>query len=686
MEIWNLVFMQFNRDETGKLTPLPKPSIDTGLGLERVASILQGADSNYDTDLLRGLIKGVEELSGCAYEPGPVGFPFRVIADHARACSFLIVDGVTPSNEGRGYVLRRILRRAARFGRQLGFSGPFLYRVFPYVQQSLADAYPELKEQAEIIEGTIRLEEERFNTTLSEGLRYAQGIIEKARAGGLSRLSGADLFLLYDTYGFPLDLAKDIAEEHGLTIDEEGFEAAMAQQRCRARAARAESCAVVSVQQLGQLLVNTPVGRFVGYDTLEAVGQITALISEDAIEESLSEGQCGYIALSTSPFYAEGGGQVGDRGLLFAPSGHADIIDTQKLPNGLIIHQTIIKQGVIAVGDTVEAQVDNARRAAVCRNHSATHLLHQALRHHLGAQAHQAGSLVSPERLRFDFSSSAPLSAEQLGAIEAEVNTQILANLPISAQEMTLDKAKAAGALAFFGDKYGDTVRVVRMGAYSMELCGGLHCRFTAQIGSLKIISEGGIGAGLRRIEAVTGQAALDYYAAQEQQLHRLAALLKTAPQDSERRLEGLLNEYKTLQKELESARSSQALDQLSDILAAVEEQGGIKILVTEAAAKDMEALRNILDLLRDKLPSAAIVLAARVEGKVNFVVSMSDEAQAAGLHAGNIIKQAAAVCGGGGGGQARLAQAGGKDSRPEKVSQALALARRVIAAQLNTK
>jgi alanyl-tRNA synthetase len=346
----------------------------------------------------------------------------------------------------------------------------------------------------------------------------------------------------------------------------------------------------------------------------------------------------------------------------------------------LIIHQALIKQGVITAGDTVEAQVDSARRAAVCRNHSATHLLHQALRHHLGAQAHQAGSLVTPERLRFDFSSSAPLSAEQLSAIEAEVNTQILANLPISTGEMTLDEAKAAGALAFFGDKYSDTVRVVRIGAYSMELCGGVHCCTTAQIGSLKITSEGGIGAGLRRIEAVTGQAALDHYAAQEQQLQRLAVLLKTAPQDTERRLESLLSEYKNLQKELEAARSAKAQGQLADILAKAQEQRGIKFLVSEVEAKDMDALRNTLDMLRDILPSTAIVLAARAEGKVQFVASVAAEAQATGLHAGNIIKQVAAVCDGGGGGRADMAQAGGKDGSPEKVSQALALARQIIA------
>jgi alanyl-tRNA synthetase len=651
-----------------------------------VATILQGKDSNYDTDLLRSLIKGVEEMSGRSYDPGPLGLPFRVIADHARACSFLLADGITPSNEGRGYVLRRILRRAARYGRVLGFNEPFLYRVFPFVQQSLAVAYPELKEKAEFIEHAIRQEEERFNATLSEGLRYARGMIEKAQQQGTDRLSGQDLFLLYDTYGFPLDLAKDMAEEYKLGIDETGFTAAMAEQRARARAARAQAGSDDMFQHLGQLLSNVPVGQFVGYESVEAAGEIGSLVCEGLLVDSIKAGQSGYLTLSNSPFYAESGGQAGDRGLLFSLLGQAEIGDTQKLPNGLIIHQVIVKQGVISLGDAVEARIDSTRRAALSRNHSATHLLHQALRHHLGSEAHQAGSLVTPERLRFDFSSNVALSSAELDAIEAEVNAKILANLIINIQEMSLNDAKAAGALAFFGDKYGDTVRVVRMGDYSLELCGGVHCRTTAEIGSFKIISEGGIGAGLRRIEAVSGEKALEYYTAQEQQLQRLATLLKTVPQNTEHRLKNLLDEHKALQRELETILSSRAKGHLDGILATAKEQCGIKILVSEVEAKDMETLRNMADLLRAKLSAAAIVLAARTENKVNFVAYMSSEAQTAGLQAGNIIKQAAAVCGGGGGGRADMAQAGGKDGSTEKVAAALILARRIITAQLMKK
>ncbi|MCL1816573.1 MAG: alanine--tRNA ligase, partial [Clostridiales bacterium] len=679
MEIWNLVFMQYDRDEEGVLTPLPQPSIDTGMGLERVASILQGKDSNYDIDLMRGIIRGVEELSGCTYDPGLKGFPFRVIADHVRAGAFLIADGITPSNEGRGYVLRRIVRRAARLGRQLGFMEPFLYRILPYVQQSLAEAYPELREKTQTITNAIRTEEERFNVTLSEGLHYAQGMIEKIQARGERHITGQNLFLLYDTYGFPLDLAKDIAEEHGLGIDEAGFEEAMAKQRSRARLARAQAGSADTVAPIAQLLTDISVGEFIGYNATKAEGQITSLVGSDLIKNSLSGQETGYITLSRSPFYAESGGQVGDSGKICGSSGWAQISDTQKLPNGLILHKAVIKQGIISVGDSVESQVDIIRRAAISRNHSATHLLHQALRRQLGEATHQAGSFVDSERLRFDFSTFSMLSADILRTVEKEVNQEILANLPISVQEMSLDEAKTAGALAFFGDKYGETVRVVRMGDYSSELCGGVHCSSTAEIGSLKIISEGGIGSGLRRIEAVTGQKALEYYEIQEQQLQNLAILLKTIPNDAQKRLESLLSEHKTLQKELEALRGNQAQDQISAILAKVQEKKGIKLLAAEVKAADMDALRTTVDLLRDKSPIAAILLAAQVEGKVNFVAFMSDEAQAIGLHAGKIIKQVAAVCGGGGGGQARLAQAGGKDSSPQKINQALILAEEII-------
>ncbi|MCL2496380.1 MAG: alanine--tRNA ligase, partial [Clostridiales bacterium] len=686
MEIWNLVFMQYDRDEAGVLTPLPKPSIDTGMGLERVSSILQDKDSNYDTDLLNGIIKGVEFLCGRPYHPGPPGFPFRVIADHARACSFLIADGVTPANEGRGYVLRRILRRAARFGRQLGFEQPFLYRVFPYVRDGLSGAYPELVTKADIIEQAIRLEEERFHVTLTAGIAYAQGMIEKTRKQGREYLAGEDLFLLYDTYGFPLDLAKDIAEEHGLTVDEAGFNDAMEEQRRRARAARAEAAGEETALQLGQLLAHIPAGEFLGYQTPEVAGQVTAIVADGESRDSAIAGQSCYITLTASPFYAESGGQVGDRGQLFAPSGYAEVCDTRKLPNGLIIHQTVIKQGIINLGDTVSATVDMGLRRAVCRNHSATHLLHQALRRRLGEHARQAGSLVNAERLRFDFSSIAPLSAEELADIEAEVNRIILENLPISTDIMSIEEAKDAGAIAFFGDKYGDTVRVVRMGDYSMELCGGTHCANTGEISSLKIISEGGIGAGLRRIEALTGAGALHYYRQQEQQLAQLATLLKCAPNDAGRRAEILLSEHRSLQKELEKARMAQAQGNIDGLIQGVVSYGGIKTLAAEVRAANINDLRNTLDLLRDKLPQAAITLAARIEDKVQFVISVAADAQAAGLHAGQLIKQVAAVCGGGGGGKPDMAQAGGKDNSPEKVSRALQLARELIEAQLKAK
>lgn len=481
--------------------------------------------------------------------------------------------------------------------------------------------------------------------------------------------------MLYDTYGFPLDLAKDIAEEQGLDVDEEGFQAAMAEQRRRARAARAAEGGTDQLIALGQLLSGQPVGEFTGYDALETESRIEALVQNGALVQEMQAGEEGYLTLSATPFYAESGGQQGDRGLITGAWGRAQVLDTQKLANGLIVQQIKMLEGTAKPQAVARAEVDAALRRAIARNHSATHLLHQALRAALGEHLHQAGSLVTPDRLRFDFSHFAPLSAPELVAVEAQVNEQILANLPITTAEMGLEEAKQQGAMAFFGDKYGDLVRVVQMGAYSKELCGGTHCGNTSEIGSFKILSEGGIGAGMRRIEAVTGAAALAYYQQQEESLLRLAALLKTAPQDAEKRLENLLGEHKALQKELEKLQAGAVKEQTAQLWQQAQEIGGLPVLVAQVQAADMNALRSTLDLLRDKLPEAALVLAAPAGGKAQFVVSMSKAAQAAGLHAGNLIKEVAAVCGGGGGGRPDMAQAGGKDASPEKIAAALALA-----------
>lgn len=682
MEIWNLVFMQYERDEQGNLTPLPKPSIDTGMGLERITSIIQGVDSNYDTDIMAGIIRGVEQLCGQKYYGDQRGFPFRVIADHIRACSFLIGDGILPSNEGRGYVLRRILRRAARFGMDLGLGDPFLDRLFPYVKASLADQYPLLIEQEATIVNAIRQEEQRFHVTLKAGMAVAQEIVARMREQKQSVFRGDDLFLLYDTYGFPLDLAKDIAEQEGFTIDEEGFHTAMHNQRQLSKSARSDAGEGDNFIKIGQELSAIKPGCFTGYHCDAERTQITAIISGDERLSEAAAGDEGWLTLAETPFYGESGGQVGDRGRL---SGDdcllVEISDTQKLNNGLTVHKFLVKQGMLRVGQQVTASIDAERRQAIARNHSATHLLHRALRLILGEHVHQAGSLVTDSRLRFDFHHPEPLTAEQLDAVEHQVNRLILANLPVDDREMPLEDAKATGAMAFFGDKYGDIVRLVSMGEESRELCGGTHCRYTGDIGAFKIVSESGIGSGMRRIEALSGWGALNYYREQEQRLNHLAALLKSNPQQMEKRLETLLAESKAQAKELEKMQTKLVKNNSDDLWRNAREVGGVKILAAEVAAVDMPALRNIMDMLRDKLPDAAIVLAAPQEDKVSFVVSIAPAAQAKGLHAGKLIKEIAAICGGSGGGRPDMAQAGGKDT--SKIAEALDWAAKSITAAL---
>ena len=684
MEIWNLVFMQYNRDEKGNLTPLPRPSIDTGMGLERVASILQQVDSNYDTDIMRDIIHGVEELSGQEYYSDHRGFPMRVIADHARSCSFLIADGIVPSNEGRGYVLRRILRRAARFGMDLGLTEPFLYRLFPYVKASLSDQYPILLEEEENIVRTIRMEEERFHVTLKSGMSKVHDIVAKMRAEGKSEFCGSDLFLLYDTYGFPLDLAKDIAEEEGFSIDEAGFNEAMKAQRTKSKTARAESGDTDIFIALGKTLADVGGCSFLGYTSHSASATVTALVINDERADKAETGDEGWLVMDKTPFYGESGGQIGDTGTISHSGVKASVLDTRKLHNGLIIHSIKIDEGCLCVGDSVNAAIDLERHMAIARNHSATHLLHRALRLTLGDSVHQAGSLVTDERLRFDFNYFQPLTPEQLQDIEDDVNRQIIANWDIETREMPLAEAKASGAMAFFGDKYGEIVRMVSMGEVSKELCGGTHCRHTGDIGQIKIISEGGIGSGMRRIEAITGFAALDYYHEMCRKMANMANMLKTSPQNMEKRLEAVLADNRNSAKEIERLQSKLDQGRVEDIWKSAKEAAGITYLAAQVSAADMPALRNIMDKLKDKLSGAAIALAAVVGDKVQFVVSISEKAQDKGLHAGKLIKDIASVCGGSGGGRPDMAQAGGKDISPEKIQAALARAEELILAALN--
>ena len=670
LEIWNLVFMQFNRDENGVLTPLPRPSIDTGMGLERITSVMQEVESNFDTDLLRSLIEFVEKISGREYHKDQRGFPFRVIADHARACTFLVSDGVQPSNEGRGYVLRRILRRAVRFGKVLGLERPFLCELVPVVVRMMKEPYPELVEKKEYIQKVIRMEEERFHTTLHEGMRVVASIVERVKADGRDRIGGREAFLLYDTYGFPLDLTEDIAEEQGLSVDRPGFDQAMAEQRERARAARQDVKAWDMAVAFAEALGETGPTEFVGYDQAEVDAQVLALIKgEDRVGEA-HEGEQVSVILDKTPLYPEGGGQVGDQGQLTSASMTAEITSTRRTVDGRVVHSVVVANGKLTTGMAVRASTDGERRMDTARNHTATHLLHQALRDTLGRHVNQAGSLVEPHRLRFDFTHITAVTPGELKEIEAEVNARILADLPVETFGTSLDQAKEMGATALFGEKYGDTVRVVKIDDYSLELCGGTHIRHTAEIGLFKLVSEGGIGSGLRRIEALTGRGALEHLNHQEAALFEVAAVLKSAPQEAARKAEALLTAIKEKDREIESLQGKLARYEVSDYLAKVVEINDVRVLASRVQLPDMDSLRSMADLIKDKLGSGVIILGTPLQDKVGFVTMVSKDLTERGLHAGNIIKEVAMVAGGGGGGRPDMAQAGGKN--PEKLDQAL--------------
>ncbi|HBT47651.1 MAG TPA: alanine--tRNA ligase [Peptococcaceae bacterium] len=681
LEIWNLVFMQYNRDVAGNLTPLPRPSIDTGMGLERIASVLQGVESNFDTDLIRPLISAVEKLSGRSYSRGEEGFPFRVIADHARSCTFIIADGVLPGNEGRSYVLRRILRRASRFGMALGLEEPFLYRLVPVVVDIMGEAYPELAAREGDVTAIIRQEEERFHATLHEGLRVLGRILAGAEKEGRREISGQEAFVLYDTYGFPLDLTEEIAGERGFTVDREGFAKAMEAQRERARAAREEDKGYELEITLGSRLGDVQPTLFTGYTSLEEEGLVLALLREGERVQALRVGEKGWAVFDRTPCYPEGGGQVSDRGEVSWGGGHATIFDTRRLPAGIILHELEITSGTLRPGARVRITVDGERRRATARNHTATHLLHRALKEVLGEHANQAGSLVAPDRLRFDFTHFAPLSEEELKAVEARVNEKILANLAVDTLETSLREARAMGAIALFGEKYGERVRVVKIGDYSLELCGGTHVGNTAEVGIFRLTGESGIGSGLRRVEAVTGSAALDVLAAERAELERAAALLKAPVTNVSRRVETLLSQVKDLERELASMRSRLASYEADRLLSEVKEVNGVRVLPARVQVADAEALREMADLVRAKMGSGVVILGSATDGRVNFVAMASKDVVARGVHAGNLLREVARVAAGGGGGRPDMAQAGGKD--PSKLEEALGYSLRVVARQV---
>jgi alanyl-tRNA synthetase len=649
VEIWNLVFMQFNRDAEGQMTPLPRPSVDTGMGLERLAAVMQGVHSNYEIDLFRRLIEAAAKATGC---DDLADKSLRVIADHIRSTAFLIIDGVTPGNEGRGYVLRRIMRRAIRHGYRLGCSTPFFHTLVEPLACEMGDAYPELRTNQAHVERLIKLEEERFAETLEHGMRLLDEAISNLSG---NQIPGETVFKLYDTYGFPVDLTADIARERGLTLDQDGFEQAMERQKERARAASQFGAAQsLDIQIQGET-------DFCGYDRLQEEATIVALYRGGESCDALEAGEEGIVILDRSPFYGESGGQVGDRGWLTTETACFAVQDTQKKGDGVLLHVGQVEEGQLTVGDRVDARVDADRRRATALNHSATHLLHAALRDVLGSHVQQKGSLVGPERLRFDFSHFEPVSRTQLLTIERMVNREVRANHLVETRLMSLEDAKASGAMALFGEKYADQVRVLRMGEFSTELCGGTHVKAVGDIGLIKIVSETGIAAGVRRIEAITGASALEWVEADEERLLRLAGLLKGGREDVDERVTQLIERARRLEKELEQIKAKAASSAGQDLAAQAVDIQGIKTLAARLDGVDPKSLRVTLDQLKDKLGSAVVVLAAESDGKVSLVAGVTKDLTDR-LKAGDLIREVAEKVGGKGGGRPDMAQAGGND------------------------
>jgi len=669
LEIWNLVFMQFNRDAAGVLTPLPKPSIDTGMGLERLAAVAQGVHSNFDTDLFRPLLEFVAGLSGKAYGADPKhDVSMRVIADHLRATTFLVGDGVLPSNEGRGYVLRRIMRRAARHGKMLGLAEPFLHRGVAVVVEAMQGAYPELAGHLEFVRKVTRVEEERFTHTLEQGLALRQEVMAKARKAGAQRIAGEDLFRLYDTYGFPLDLAGEIAEEQGLALDQEGFEAAMRHQRERARASWVGS-GETAAGQWPALLANLPETAFTGYEHEEGEAKVVALYAGDRrVPEAAAGAEVG-VLLDRTPFYAESGGQVGDTGEVRSEHAILLVADTRKPWKGYVLHHGTVGEGTLREGERVTAAVDAGRRRRIARNHTATHILQAALRKALGDHVKQAGSHVGPDRLRFDFTHFTAVSAGELATIEEEVNAAVWADHPVQKQEMGIEEAVASGAMAIFGEKYGDRVRVVRVPGVSAELCGGIHVHRSGEIGFFKVVSEGSVAAGVRRIEAATAEGAYDAVREEERELGAVAAALRVGPREAARRAERLAEQVRGLEREVADLKARLARGGGADLLSQVREVGGVKVLAVRMDGLDMETLRQTVDHFKDKLGSGVVLIGSVTGEKVSFACGVTKDL-AGRRKAGDLVKRVAAICGGSGGGKPEMATAGGRDAA--KVDEAI--------------
>ncbi|AOT01266.1 MULTISPECIES: alanine--tRNA ligase [Exiguobacterium] len=676
LEIWNIVFSQYNHDGHGNYTELPRKNIDTGMGLERMACVMQDVPTNFDTDLFMPIIHKTEEISGKIYrDDSKLDVAFKVIADHIRTVSFAIGDGALPSNEGRGYVLRRLLRRAVRYAKMLGIERPFMYELVDTVGNVMVDFYPQVPEKADFIKRVIKNEEERFHETLHDGLAILNTVAQTSKANGEHVISGEDAFRLYDTYGFPLELTVEYAEDHQMSVDEEGFKLAMDAQRQRARAAREESG---SMQQQSEVLSTLKdKSTFVGYTDLKADAKIIALVHDGERVTEVAAGEEAQVILDITPFYAESGGEVADTGTIEGKDFVLDVKDVQKAPNGQNLHTVIVRTGIATEAADVVATVEAAERKAVTKNHTATHLLHKALKDTLGTHVNQAGSLVSPERLRFDFSHFGAVTQEELTKIEQDVNQAIWASLPVDIEEMNIADAKAKGAMALFGEKYGETVRVVSAGTYSIELCGGIHVGNTAEIGLFKIVSESGIGAGTRRIEAVTGAGAYRVMNQHLETLEQAAAVLKTKTTEVPVRIEALQQQLRETERANESLQAKLANIEAASLKDDVEEINGVRVLAKRVDVSDMDALRGMMDELKSSLGSAIIVLGSAQGEKVNLVASVSKDLIDQGYHAGKLIKEVATRCGGGGGGRPDMAQAGGKDA--SKLEEALAYASQYV-------
>lgn len=682
VEFWNLVFTQYNKDEDGNYHPLEHPSIDTGMGLERIAAIMQGVNSLFEVDTIRNIMEEVSLISGVKYgDKESTDISLRVITDHIRGTVFMISDGILPSNEGRGYVLRRILRRAARHGKLLGIDGMFLSRVAKVVINESKEAYPELKEKEEYILKVIEVEEKRFDETIDQGLAILKEYIEDLKKGSNKVLDGYKAFKLYDTYGFPLDLTKEILEEEGLSVDEEGFNEQMKVQRERARAARQETDYMGSDDPIYKLLNPNETTEFKGYETLETRSRVLNIIKDNERVQTAREGDQVLIVLDQTPFYAESGGQVGDIGIMEGDTTKIEIEDVSKVYGTYIVHKGKVVSGRISIGDEVDAKVDREARMATARNHSTTHLLHKALKEVLGSHVEQAGSLVTPSRLRFDFTHFAPLTSEEIEKIEAIVNEKIMEGLPVETIETTFDEAKKLGAIALFGEKYGDIVRVVKMGDFSTELCGGTHLVNTGQAGLFKIISETGVAAGVRRIEAVTGVGAHQWLKELNELVNNVSDTLKTNPNSLAQKAEGLMQQIKEYEQKIQQLKKQLAKGTIEELVNNKKTIGDVSYIAARIDYQDMNSLREIADTLRNKLKSGVVVLASENQQKVNMVAAATKDLVSRGVHAGNLIREVAKVTGGGGGGRPDMAQAGGKD--PSKISQALGKVKVLLEQQL---